>query len=338
MTDNQKDPVIVGSGDTQFEAYDDWAKLPNGFEFKEGVGVACDSHDRVYVFSRSENPVMVFERDGTFVSSWGDGDTFVRPHSIYVAPDDSVWCADDHGHVVHKFTPDGQLLMTLGERGVASDTGVEGMDFRTMKQAAGPFNLPTHPHVTVDGDVWVSDGYGNAQIHKFSSDGKLLLSFGEPGTGEGQFGVPHGVMVSSEGLVYVSDRENSRIQRFDQDGKFVDMWTDVARPCLTVEGKDGLIYVAEVGWRVGMYHGQAVPDNPPPARVSVFTKKSELVARWGGENPPDVGSFWAAHGISIDSHGDLYVSEVRPGLYELKKPQGNEAPTDIPVLQKFVRI
>jgi DNA-binding beta-propeller fold protein YncE len=337
-SESSKAPVIVGTGDLKFEAYDHWEKLPEGWDFREAVGVTCDSRDRVYVFSRSEHPVTVFDREGNFLSSWGEGDLFVRPHSIYCSPDDAIWIADDCGHVVHKFTQDGQLLMTLGERGKPSDTGIENNDFRTIKQAAGPFNLPTHPHVTPDGDIWISDGYGNASVHRFSPDGKLLLTFGEPGTGEGQFSVPHGVMLSRDGIIYICDREYSRIQRFDQEGNFIDFFGEVARPCLTVEDKNGLIYVAEVGFRAGMYHGMPIPENASGSRVSVFTPEGELVSRWGGDDPEATGSFWCAHGIALDSHGDLYIAEVRPGAFEEIKPQGEEAPSGVSVLQKFVRI
>lgn len=337
-SEGAKDRVIVGSGDHRFEVYDDWAKLPEGWDFREAVGVTCDSHDRVYVFSRSEHPVCVFDRDGNFLSSWGEGDAFTRPHSIFCSPDDHIWIADDCGHVVHKFTPDGQLLMTLGERGKPSDTGIEDNDFRTIKRRAGPFNLPTHPHVTADGDIWISDGYGNTAIHHFSPDGKLLFTFGEPGKGESQFSVPHGIMLSRDGILYVCDREYSRIQRFDQDGNFIDFFGDVSRPCLTAEDKDGLIYVAEVGFRAGMYHGMPVPDDPPNSNVSIFTPTGELVTRWGGPESELPGNFWAAHGIALDSHGDIYTAEVRPGAFEEIKPQGEEAPSGVPVLQKFVRI
>src|SRR5262249_26447339 len=148
---------------------------------KEVAGVATDSQDRVYVFNRGDHPLMVFNRDGTFVKSWGEG-LFKRPHGIIIGPDDSVYCTDDFDHTVRKFTPDGRLLMTLGTSGQPSDTGATSVDFRTILRAGPPFHYPANVALSPEGNIFVSDGYGNARIHKFSSDGRLLSSWGEPGT------------------------------------------------------------------------------------------------------------------------------------------------------------
>src|SRR5262249_19178394 len=139
---------------------DHWAKLPPGYSWPEVAGVATDSRDRVFVFNRGEHPVMVFECDGKFLRSWGEG-AFVRPHGITIGPDDSVYCSDDSGHVVRKFTPEGRLLLTLGTSGKPSDTGASGNDFRTIRRAGPPFNYPTNLALAADGTMFVSDGYGN---------------------------------------------------------------------------------------------------------------------------------------------------------------------------------
>src|ERR1700730_18120796 len=115
-----------------YQAHDRWAQAPAGWDWVEVAGVAADKQDRVYVFSRSDHPVMVFGRDGAFLTSWGEG-LFTRPHGIFIGPDDAVYCTDDCGHTVRKFTADGRPLLTLGTSGQPSDTGATSMDYRTVR-------------------------------------------------------------------------------------------------------------------------------------------------------------------------------------------------------------
>jgi len=302
---------MVGTGKFSYEPNADWAKRPPGFTWYEVVGVAVDSRDRAYVFSRGDHPVMVFDRDGTFLNSWGEGQ-FVRPHGITVGPDDTVYLTDDTDHTVRKHALDGRLLMTLGTRGQPSNTGATSLDYRTIRQVGAPFHYPTNVALGGDGEIYVSDGYGNARIHKFSPDGKLILSWGEPGAGPGQFQIPHGIAVDRNGTVFVADRENSRLQLFSPAGKFLDEWTTIPRPCEITFDKAGNVYIAELGYRAGMWPGTSPPSpNAPGGRVSVFDANRKLLARWGGgDNPTAPGDFFAPHDICIDSHGDLYVSEV----------------------------
>jgi DNA-binding beta-propeller fold protein YncE len=315
-------------------ALDRWHRLPAGWEWTEATAVAADSRDRVFVFNRGPHPVIVFDRDGNFVASWGEG-LFKRPHGIFIGPDDAVYCCDDVDHTVRKFSPDGRLLMTLGESGKPSDTGVVGMDYRTIRQPAAPFNYPTNLALSPHGEMYVSDGYGNARVHKFSPDGRLLRSWGEPGAGPGQFHLPHGIAVDREGIVYVADRENSRVQLFTPDGDFLASWTDVARPCQVFIDGAGDVYVAELGFRAGMWPGTTAPGpDAPGGRVSVFNRQGELRARWGGgKDPCAPGDFFAPHDIWVDSRGDVYVAEV------VMSAGGNRGlvPKDCHSLQKFVR-
>jgi DNA-binding beta-propeller fold protein YncE len=320
--------------DFGYEGGGDWPQLPAGWSWEEVAGVATDSRDRVFVFNRGEHPLMIFAPDGTFVSAWGEG-LFARPHGIYIGADDAVFCTDDTGHVVHKFTPEGRLLLTLGTPGSPSDTGATSVDFRTILQAAGPFHYPTNLAISPEGDLYVSDGYGNARVHKFSADGRLLSSWGEPGTGPGQFRVPHGIVVDRDGVVYVADRENSRIQRFTPDGEFLGEWTDVARPSQVFIADDDLFYVAELGYHAGMWPGTSAPSpDATGGRLSIFDRDGKLLARWGGgTNPTAAGDFFAPHGIWVDSVGSIYVSEVTMSA------GGNRGlvPRDCPSLQKFTR-
>ncbi|HMF19378.1 MAG TPA: peptidyl-alpha-hydroxyglycine alpha-amidating lyase family protein [Gemmataceae bacterium] len=325
--------TIVGQGPYRYQALERWQKLPAGWSFGEVAGVATDSSDRVYVFNRGEHPIIIFDREGNFLSSWGEG-RFNRAHGITVGPDDAVYCTDDLDHTVRKFTTEGKLLLTLGTSGKPSDTGIDGIDYRTIKRAGPPFHRPTNLALTKNGDMYVTDGYGNARVHKFSPDGKLLFSWGEPGSGPGQFNLPHGIVVDKDNRVYVADRENSRVQIFDGHGKFLAEWTDVARPMQVVLDTAGNVLVGEVGFRAGMFPWAVAPADPVGARVSVFTPNGKLLSRWGGGlNPCAVGDFFAPHDLWLDSRGDLYVGEV---TMSAGGNRGLVSP-DCHCLQKFVK-
>lgn len=303
------------SGDCRdygYEANDRWAQAPPQWAWTEVAAVAVDRRDQVYVFSRGPQPVMIFNRDGTLQGAWGKG-LFIRPHGIHIGPDDSVYCTDDSDHTVRQFTPDGRALMTLGTSGQPSDTGATSVDYRTILRAGPPFHFPTNATHAPDGGLYVSDGYGNARVHRFSAAGQPLASWGEPGGGPGQFHVPHGIAVDRHGTVYVADRENSRIQLFSPAGEYRGSWSDVARPCqIFIDRLAERAYVAELGYRAGMWPGTSPPSpDATGGRVSIFTLNGELVARFGGGvNPCAPGDFFAPHDICVDSHGDIYVAEV----------------------------
>jgi DNA-binding beta-propeller fold protein YncE len=317
-----------------YRADEAWANVPTGWTWIEVTAVAIDSRDRVFVFNRGDHPVMVFDRNGEFLESWGEG-LFERPHGITIGPDDCVYCTDDLDHTVKKFTPEGRLLLTLGTSGQPSNTGATSIDFRTIQRAGAPFYFPTNVAIGSQGEIFVTDGYGNARVHKFAPDGTLLLSWGEPGSAPGQFRVPHGIAIDRRGVIYVADRENSRIQMFSPDGEFLDQLIDVARPCQVAFDETGNLYVAELGYRAGMWPGTSAPsENATGGRVSVFDLQGLLLARWGGgENPTAPGDFFAPHDIRVDSFGDIYVSEV---VMSAGGNRGLVAP-DCHSLQKFTR-
>jgi DNA-binding beta-propeller fold protein YncE len=324
---------VVGSGNFRFEALAAWPRTPEGYSWTEVTAVAIDSRDRVFVFNRGDHPVMIFDSEGTFQSSWGEG-YFVRPHGITIGPDDSVYCTDDLDHTVRRYTPDGQLMMTLGTSGKPSDTGATSIDFRTIRHAGPPFYFPTNVALAANGDLFISDGYGNARIHRFSADGKLMYSWGEPGSGPGQFQIPHGIAVDAQGNVWVADRENSRLQIFSPEGKFLREWTQIARPCQVCFDQAGNVYVAELGYRAGMWSGTVAPSpDATGGRISIFKPDGTLITRWGGgENPTAPGDFFAPHDIRVDSRGNVYLSEV---VYSAGGNRGLVAP-DCRSLQKFV--
>ena len=225
--------VTLGSGSLQFEPVENWEKLPPGWAFVDAAGVAVDSKDNVYVFNRGEHPVIVFDRDGNMLRSFGEGHFSQRTHGIHIGPDDEVYCVDDGRHIVQRFTPEGKLLLTLGDP-----------DKPAPKWQGEPFNRPTHVAISpVTRDIYVSDGYGNCRIHRFSYDGRHILSWGEPGVDPGQFIRPHNVVVDHEGLVYIADRENHRVQVFDPNGKFITMWNNIHRPDGIALDKEGNFYI-----------------------------------------------------------------------------------------------
>jgi DNA-binding beta-propeller fold protein YncE len=289
--------VALGAATYTYHVVENWAKLPDGWSFKEVGGVGVDAQDNVYVFNRGARPMMVFDRHGNFSRSWGEG-LFPRAHGITMGPDETMFLTDDGDHTVRKCTLDGKVLFTLGTSGKPAPF-----------MSGHPFNRCTH--VAIDprnGDFYVSDGYGNARVHKYTPNGKLLFSWGESGTDPGEFNIVHNIATDKDGWVYVADRENHRIQVFDPNGKFETQWVNMARPCgLYIDQGAGLAYIGELGAAIGP-NAQARKLGP---RVSIYTTQGQLLARLGdqpeGEAP---GQFIAPHGICIDSRGDIYVGEV----------------------------
>jgi hypothetical protein len=291
----------------------------------------------VFVFCRGRHPLIVFDKDGRFVDAWGE-DRFVRPHGIFISADDRVFLVDDEGHTVYEFAPDGTLRGRLGD-GRPSDTGYQPGQ-SPVSRAAGPFNTVTNVAVAPDGEIYAADGYGNARVHRFAVDGTLLGSWGEPGSGPGQFNLPHGIAVDRGGRVYVADRENSRVQIFSRDGVFREAWDWVNRPCDLFIDAEERIFIAELGFVVG---NEPVPhlrlmQTPPPghspiARVSICTPDGALIGRVGGEQSILPGNFIAPHGLWVSPAGDLYVGEVVVAVGAARRL----APLTPHCFQKFVR-
>lgn len=290
--------VILGSGDFKYEALDEWQKLPEGVRLNETPGVAVNSKDQVHAITRNpENPVMVFDSDGNFLNGFGKGIFSDRTHAILIGPDDSVWCADDGNHTITKFTPEGELVMTIGTKGQAS-----------VKWSGDPFNRPTMAAVSrITGNIYICDGYGNFRVHKYSPEGSHIKSWGEPGIDPGQFLRPHNIAVDADDRVYVADREAHRVQVFDADGAVLDVWNNIHLPNGMTIGPDGNIYIGELP-------GMTQEDPTPPGmghRISILSPEGKLLARFGDPEEGQVpGKFIAPHGIGVDSGGNIYVGEV----------------------------
>lgn len=202
--------MTIGKGLFRYRIDEEWAHQDAS---ARGVlsSVACDRRGRVYLCSREPDPkILVYDAGGARLDEWTHA-AFRHPagiHGISVTADDTLYVTDVLDHVVHRFTLDGTLLSTLG---TAGRPGAPGQ----------PFNSPTQAYQAPSGDLYVADGYGQARIHRFAADGTLLTSWGEPGSGPGQFDTPHSIGVDRRGQVWVADRENLRVQVFDADGGFI---------------------------------------------------------------------------------------------------------------------
>ncbi len=302
---------MASSTGLRFELIEGWEQLPAGWEHADAAAVAVDSRDRVFLLHRGEHPVIIYDRDGRLIGSWGDGLFTGQAHGITIDPGGMVYITDRDHHTVRKFTPDGVLLMTLGTPLSPSDTGATGADFRTIVDAAGPFNCPTNLAIAADGDLYVSDGYANARVHRFSATGELKQSWGGVGAGPGEFNLVHGIAISADGRVFVCDREHDRVQIFSLDGEYLAQWSNVQRPTQIVFDAQGRAYVSELPWPSGATTGLGivVPETLP-GRVSVFDRDGQVIGRLGSADPHATTSVAAPHGLAIDSHGDLYVAQV----------------------------
>ena len=311
----------------------EWERLPSGYRHGDVVGVAVDSRDRVFVLTRREARCIVYEPDGMFVRSFGEDLFTERIHALTIDSDDFVYTVDDGDHTVRKFSPDGELLMTLGTPGVPSDTGYDGMVTSSITRLGAPFNRPTKAALGPNGDIFVSDGYGNARIHRFSSAGELIESWGELGSGPGQLNVPHGVWVADD-RVFVADRENDRVQVFSLAGELLEIWDHVQRPTDIYVDRQGLVYISSLWWPAGSTDlGGPRRWYDLPGGIFVLDLAGNVLLHWCSADRCAPGAFVAPHCITADSRGDIYVGEV---TWTYGLPRGYD-PESCHTLQKFAR-
>jgi DNA-binding beta-propeller fold protein YncE len=317
--------AVLGSGTFVFRVEENWGTLPDGWELGDVGGVGVDDQDNVYVFNRGKHPMVVFDRAGNFITSWGEG-LFTRPHGVQVAPDQTLYLTDDGDHTVRQCKRDGTVLLELGTPGAPAPF-----------MSGAPFNRCTHTALSPEGDLYVSDGYGNARVHKYAPGGRLLTSWGRPGTGPGEFNLVHNISCGPDGRVYVADRENHRIQVFDGDGRYEEAWHDLHRPsALTATwGERPAFYVGECGPYLSSNLGS--PNLGP--RLSVLDGDGNVMARLGIEPAAGTGNgqFLSPHGIAADSRGDLYVGEVSATAWPSLFP-GSAMPRPLRRLQKLLRV
>ncbi len=294
----------AGAAEAAYQVVHGWPVLPAGQILGQATGVGVDSNDDVFVFHRAgriwSDPaptdpipgatVMLFHgRTGQLLASWGEN-LFIMPHGLTVDHQDNVWLTDVGAHQVFKFSHDGRLLLTLGQRGVA------GAD-------SAHFALPTAVAVLPDGSFYVSDGYANTRVIKFSPEGRYLFEWGRPGSGPGQFDLPHGIALDAAGRVYVADRSNARVQIFEGDGRFITEWKgdEIGRPYEVAVGRNGYVYIIDGGDQ---------PQSPPDrSRVVKLDSAGNLVATFGRYGNYD-GQFLLGHDIAVDSRGAVYVVDA----------------------------
>lgn len=325
----------VDIGRERYEVVDGFFRRPKGWTFIEVADVAVDAEDNVYVFCRGAHPMMIFDKEGRFLDAWGEmgGEHFTFPHGLSVGADGFVYTADSRDHTVRKWTKDGKLVMTLGSA------------HQNAPAFSGkPFNRPTHATPASNGDLYVSDGYGNAKIHCFSPTGELKFSWGAPGHGPGEFNTVHSVFIDRDDgdTIYAADRFNNRVQFFTPSGEYLGEWRDLRLPQSVRKGPDGAFYVAELSHRVTVLNadgsviarwgdGVEVDDSPiggvdlalptAPSRSPMVTGRVH--------HDPGPGLFCAPHGIAVDSEGSFYVAESSESWIGLDR--GSRS------VQKFVR-
>jgi sugar lactone lactonase YvrE len=278
-------PSKVRAADGDYQLVENWAQLPPGMQWGVMSAVDIDSHGTIYAFKRSEpgekagsmtSMVIVLDPHGKFLRKWGEN-TFSSAHGLRVLRDGFIWITDKTGEQVFKYSPDGELLMTLGKKGVAGDN-----------DSTDALNGPSDVVIAKNGDIFVSDGEStNTRVVKFSKDGKFIKFWGTKGAGPGELNLPHGIAIDSQGRLYVADRTNKRIQVFDQDGKYLDQMTQFGAPAAIFITKDDTLYVAA-----------GAPEN----RLTIGTKDGKVLDRIEGLNAP--------HWVTVDSSGAIYIAEV----------------------------
>lgn len=302
-----------------YQTVADWARLPEGRIWGSAAGVTIDPKGHIWVAERCGKaypdgcsdsplaPILEFDSSGRLLTAFGAG-LFVFPHGITADSDGNIWVTDERGaegkgYQVFKFSPSGEVLMTLGTRGVAG-TG------------QNQFDGPKAVAIGDNGDIFVSDGGRNsARIIKFDRNGRYLMEWGRLGSAPGELDTPHCLALDSRGRLFVGDRGNNRIQIFDQKGKFIDQWTQFSRPSgLFIDHRDDTLYVADSesggvapehgSWRRGIRIGSARDGS-----LRAFIPDPNVA--------PDYRGSSAAEGVAVDMHGVVYGAEV--GQRDLKK-------------------
>jgi len=290
-----------------------WPQKPASCAWGAVSGIAVDTHDRVYVFHRGEPTVQVYEPDGTLVRTWSTGNP-EGTHHIRLDPEGNVWVADFRAHIVQKYSPLGAVILTLGE------AGQPGCDERH-------FDGPTDMAFLPNGDIFVSDGYGNRRIVHFDKQGRFIKAWGEDGTGPGQFALPHAVAFDSQQRLYVADRNNARIQVFDTEGQLLAVWDDLIMPwgCV-VTGNDELWVCGSSA--VKQPGGEGWVITPPPDQVLMkLSTAGDVLLRVPLDTPVAApgqpGAVDWVHAVAVDSQGNIYLGDIqgrRAQKFSLCKP------------------
>jgi hypothetical protein len=278
-----------------------WPKKPTDAYWGHVPGVAVDAKDNVYVFTRGTPPVQVFDAKGKYLRGWGTQE-IKSAHHIRIDPEGHVWTTDVVDHTVRKWTPEGNLLLTLGVPGKA------GRD-------ATHFYMPTDVAFTPDGHFYVSDGYGNARVVHFDKSAKYVGEWGDLGSKPGQFSIPHSIAADSKGRLYVADRNNARIQVFDGQGKFLEEWRDLVVPWgLWMTAKDELWVCGSspMQWRKGDSNLGVPPKDQIFLKLNTAGRVLKLFTLPKGiDGLERIGEVNWVHAIAADSQDNLYLGDIQ---------------------------
>lgn len=318
----RRDPEPLNDLPNPYTRVEPWAQLPEGMVLGAVIGAEPGPDGSLYVLhrcfenscaDRPEPPILKFDNSGRLLDSWGEG-LFVFPHGFHVDSEGNVWTTDTQGQdgvgqQVLKFSPEGELLMTLGKPGVAGEL-------------PDAFNQPTDVVVAPNGDIFISQGHSAAdqaeaphsRIVKFSADGTFIKAWGRLGDGPGELNRPHTLAIDSQGRLFVGDRSNNRIQIFDQDGNYLDEWRQFSRPSGIYITADDTIYVADSeswgpdnpGWKKGIRVGEA-----RTGEVRYFIEDMESMTQ----------EHSGAEGVGVDTDGNVYGAVVRRRMLEKHVPE-----------------
>ncbi len=280
--------MVVGAGIRQYEVDEDWPQMPDEAQLGQVVEIVVDGQDRVFVFHRGTPSPLIFDTDGAYLGTWEPNNHWLDIHGVCIGEDDAgeyFIVTDRDRHLVSRTTLDGEVVWSIGTKDTPGDQE--------------PFNRPTDACVAPNGDIYVSDGYGNARVHQFTSSGEQIRSWGTPGIGPEDFNLPHAVRIidrDEEPTLYVCDRENHRIKLYTLDGEYLGKLVGFKQPGNIIVDDDGVRYVAEL-----------------QSRVAILDAHDNEITRIGGEPKREPGSFIAPHTVWFDSAGSIYVGEVLEG-------------------------
>jgi hypothetical protein len=295
----------------------DWPQRPDAYTWGAMPGLAVDSQDRIWTFNRGDMPVQCYAADGSCIRAWGQG-KFGLSHHVKIDKDDNVWLSDVGQHVVQKFSPSGELLMTLGTPGKYGEDATH-------------LNKPSDVAIGKSGNLYVSDGYGNNRIVQFTPEGKFVRSWGHLGNAPGEFAQPHAVAADSQGRIYVVDRNNVRVQVFDAEGHFLSQWKNVITPWgITITPRDEIFVCGSSPMR---WDDKVELASPPTDQlVMKFTPDGRIDELWTFPTTPEdrdakQGELKWVHAIAVDSRGDIYLGDIHGrGAQKFRRlsAEGNE--------------
>ena len=281
-----------------------WPQRPANMGWGDVPGIAVDRQDQVWIFTRTNPAVQVFTAEGRFVRAWGEG-VVSNAHHIRIDRDGNVWLADIGYHVVRKCTPEGKVLLTIGTPG---------------QRGEGPnlLNKPTDMVIAANGDVFISDGYGNSRVAHFDHNGKFIKAWGTLGTGRENFSLPHAIALDSRGRLYVADRSNVRVQVYDQTGRLLDSWHDIIVPWgfwMTDRDEVWVCGSSPMPWRRDAKYPAAPLGCPPKDQVFMkFNTEGKLLQLWtvpkGEDGKERAGECNWLHCIALDSKGNIYAGDI----------------------------